>query len=81
MVGDEYRGKITYSLAHPEEVFDISWKFNPEVTIRPSRETFVFDIDPEFDIWTVEMFEDTAVRGGEYVNLSDAEIQTVIDTL
>ncbi|NPV54950.1 MAG: hypothetical protein HPY71_15795 [Firmicutes bacterium] len=79
-VGNEYRGKITYSLAHPEEVFDISWKFNPDVVIRPSTETFVFTDDPEFDIWTVKMFDDTAVRGGEYIKLSDVEIQAVIDS-
>ncbi len=81
MVGNEYRGKITYSLAHPEEVFDITWKFNPDVTIRPSQETFIFPNEPEFDIWTLEMFEKTAVHGGKYITLTDTEIQAVIDTL
>ena len=80
-VGDDYRGKITYSLAHPEEVFDITWKFNPDVTIRPSTETFVFPDDPQFDCWTLKMFEDTALYAGEYIKLSDAEIQAVIDSL
>ncbi len=77
-VGDTYRGKITYSLAHPEEVFDISWLYNPDVVIRPSTQTFVFNDRPDFDIWTVKMFEDTAVRGGKYIELTDTEINEII---
>jgi len=80
-VGTEYRGKITYSLAHPQEVFDITWKFNPDVTIRPSEEFFIFDVDPQFDMWTLKMFEDTAVRGGDYITLTDGEIQSIIDRI
>lgn len=80
-VGDVYTGKFTYSLGHPEEVFDISWKFNPDVVIRPSERFFVFNERPDFDIWTVKMFEDTALHAGEYIRLSDKEITTVIDSL
>ena len=80
-VGDTYTGKFTYSLSHPEEVFDIAWKFNPNVIIRPSERFFVFNERKDFDIWTVKMFEDVAVHGGKYITLTDSEIQAVIDSL
>ena len=80
-VGDTYTGKFTYSLAHPEEVFDISWKFNPDVILRPSERCFVFNERPDFDIWTVKMFEDVALRGGEYITMTGNEIQEAIDSL
>ena len=82
MVHDgSYRGKITYSLAHPEEVFDICWKYNPDVVIRPSQEQFVFPNRPDFDMWTVDMWESAAKKVGNYITLTDEEIAAVIAAL
>ena len=78
MAGGEYTGKITYSLSHPEEVFDIAWRFVPDVVLRPSQQYFVMNKRTDFDIWTVKMFNDTAEDAGEYIVLSGDEIKEVI---
>lgn len=80
-VNGQYRGKITYSMAYPQEVFDIAWKYNEEVVIRPSTEAFVFPEDPWFDIIYDDAFDETAVRAGEYYELTDEELTYVYDNL
>jgi len=67
-VPEGYRGKIVFLMTYPEVVWDIAWKFNPAVTIKPSEEVFIFDTNhPGFD-----MSKDS------YIKLDDEEINDII---
>lgn len=81
MCQGKYTGKITYSLAYPQEVFDIAWQYNPEVVIRPASQYFVFPENPWFDMIPDSAFDETAVYGGEYIELTDGEVKTIISQL
>ena len=75
-VKGEYTGKIVYLLGHPEEMFDICWKYNPDVVIRPAIEPWITDT-PGFDVWWLDNYE-KVLSGGDYYKLSEDEINQVI---
>jgi hypothetical protein len=52
-----YRGKSVFLCLEPERVFDISWRFNPDVVIEPVSDYTVFEDQIGYDAWTVEMHE------------------------
>jgi len=77
-VQEGYRGKIVFLMTYPEVVWDIAWKYNPQVVIRPAQEVFIFDaVHLGFDISTVDMLEEVFAKD-QYVDLSEDEIKRII---
>ncbi|NQU04267.1 MAG: hypothetical protein HQ589_08980 [Syntrophaceae bacterium] len=75
--GKNYRGKLVFMGEDPEVVFDIGWLFTPDVVIEPAMETWIFEANPGYDVWTQNMLDD--VMNEDYVRLTDGEIQEVLD--
>lgn len=71
-----YTGKIVFLLGNPEEVFDICWKYNPDVVIRRAREGWVFPT-PGFDNFMLAPYEKVLADGDFYV-MTDEEVSEVI---
>lgn len=76
LVEGKYRGKLVFMGQEPEVVFDIGWKFAPEVVIEPAWERWIFEDTPGYDVWTSDMLAE--VMKEEYVRLSDGEIDEVL---
>jgi hypothetical protein len=76
LVDNKYRGKLVFMGKKPEAVFDIGWKFTPEVVIEPAMEPWIFTEDPGYDVWTSDMLAE--VMKEDYVRLSKDEVQEVI---
>lgn len=74
-----YVGKIGFLLGHPEKQFDIAWMFNPDVTIQPAQQSWVFDT-PGFDVWRMKNY-DSFLEANPYVKLTDEEVDAVIENL
>lgn len=74
--GKNYRGKLVFMCESPEVVFDIGWLFDPEVVIEPALETWIFEANPGYDVWTSELL--AGVMDNDYVRLTDAEIEEVL---
>lgn len=75
--GKNYRGKLVFMCREPEVVFDIGWKFTPEVIIEPAWETWIFEDNPGYDVWSQDMLDE--VMNEDYVRLRDDEIKEVLD--
>lgn len=75
--GVNYRGKLVFMCKSPEVVFDIGWKFTPDVIIEPAMEKWIFAENPGYDVWTSDML--AKVMDQDYVTLTDSEIQAVLD--
>jgi hypothetical protein len=75
--GKNYRGKLVFMCQKPEVVFDIGWKFTPEVVIEPAMEPWIFKTNPGYDVWESDML--AAVMNSDYLRLTDSEIQKVLD--
>lgn len=67
-------GKVVFLLEEPEVMFDIAWKFNPDVTIRPSTVHFMLQDSTVFDVRRKEKIE-FYTSGGEFIVLSDDELR------
>lgn len=78
LVGGKYQGKLVFMGKEPEEVFDIGWQFTPQVVIEPARETWIFEENPGYDVWTSDML--AGVMDENYVRLTDGEIQEILNT-
>ncbi|TET29832.1 hypothetical protein E3J68_01335 [Candidatus Aerophobetes bacterium] len=78
LVGGKYRGKLVFMGQEPEVVFDIGWKFTPDVVIEPAWESWIFEANPGYDVWTSEMLAE--VMDEDYVRLTDQEIQEILNT-
>jgi len=78
LVGGNYRGKLVFMGKKPEVVFDIGWKFTPEVVIEPAWETWIFEENPGYDVWTSDMLDE--VMNEDYVKLTEEEIQEVLNS-
>jgi hypothetical protein len=76
--GKNYRGKLVFMCQKPEVVFDIGWKFIPEVVIEPAMEPWIFKNNPGYDVWDSSMLAD--VMNADYVRLTDSEISKVLDS-
>jgi hypothetical protein len=61
----------------PEVVFDIGWKFTPEAIIEPAWETWIFEANPGYDVWSQELLDE--VMSEDYVRLTGDEIKEVLD--
>ena len=78
LVDGKYRGKLVFMGQQPEVVFDIGWKFDPNVVIEPAWEPWIFEGHPGYDVWTTAMLDE--VMDENYVRLSDEEIAAVLDS-
>jgi hypothetical protein len=76
MVDGKYRNKLVFMCQDPEVVFDIGWKFTPDVVIEPAWETWIFGANPGYDVWSSDMLAE--VMDADYVTLTDAEIDEVL---
>ena len=73
-----YTGKIIFLLGHPYEVFDICWKYNPDVVIRRATEGWQTD-NKGFDLFYVKRYWDiVAKEKNNYYYPTEAELQEVI---
>ena len=77
LVDGKYRGKLVFMGKEPEVVFDIGWKFTPDVAIEPAWEPWIFEGHPGYDVWTSAMLAE--VMNEDYVRLSNEEIAGVLD--
>lgn len=76
LVEGKYRGKLVFMGQEPEVVFDIGWQFKPDVVIEPAWETWIFDENSGYDVWTSDMLAE--VMNEDYVRLTDEEIHEVL---
>lgn len=76
LVEGKYRGKLVFMGQEPEVVFDIGWQFKSDVIIEPAWETWIFDENPGYDVWTSDMLAE--VMNEDYVRLTDEEIHEVL---
>ena len=51
-------------------------QFKPDVVIEPAWETWIFDENPGYDVWTSDMLAE--VMNEDYVRLTDEEIHEVL---
>jgi len=77
LVGGKYRGKLVFMGQEPEVVFDIGWKFTPKMVIEPAWESWIFEANPGYDVWTSDMLAE--VMDEDYVRLTDQEIQEMLN--
>ena len=74
-----YQGKIVFLVGYPEKVFDICWRFNPEVTICRATEGWIFPT-PGFDTWYYTGYQGV-IDNAEFISLTDEEINAAISLL
>jgi hypothetical protein len=72
-----YTGKNVFLVGYPEKVFDTTWRFNPDVVIRSSEKSFLYGIDPGFDIWYRPQL-DKVLDANNFYKMSNDEISEVI---
>ncbi|MEW6261610.1 MAG: hypothetical protein AB1641_00905 [Thermodesulfobacteriota bacterium] len=77
LVAGQYRGKLVFMGRAPEMVFDIGWKFTPEIVVEPAWEPWIFEANPGYDVWTADMLAE--VMAEDYVRLTEGEIKEVLD--
>jgi hypothetical protein len=79
-VNNDYQGKIVFLTAHPEEVWDFGWWYNPDVVIRPATLEFSGyppeDGDISFDVWTKKYLYELLDRD-KYETLTDEQIEEI----
>jgi hypothetical protein len=69
-------GKIVFMLSYPQQIFDICWRYNPEVVLAPSTRPFMLT-DPEFDVRTQADLP-AFLAQGEWAKLSRAELRETV---
>jgi hypothetical protein len=69
-------GKIVYMLSYPQQIFDICWRFDPDVILAPSPKPFMLT-DPEFDVRTQDDLP-AFLASGNWMKLSRAELRRAI---
>jgi hypothetical protein len=78
-VRGEYRGKLVFLGNWPEKVYDIGWRYDPNVVIAPSLEPWGRDdCPPGFDLCFTSEFNDLIAQN-EYVKLTETEIKEIIE--
>ncbi|MFB3820241.1 MAG: hypothetical protein ACE147_21500 [Candidatus Methylomirabilales bacterium] len=76
LVQGKYQGKLVFMCQKPEVVWDIGWRFDSQAILEPALETWIFDANPGYDVWTSAMLAD--VMAHDYVRLTDAEVAEVL---
>ncbi|RMF93737.1 MAG: hypothetical protein D6736_01260 [Nitrospinota bacterium] len=78
LVGKEYTGKLVFMGQEPEKVYDIGWKFNPDVIIKPTEIPWNFPEPIGYDVITWEMIEEE-INQHPYLKLTPEEISSVVE--
>ena len=78
LMGTTYRGKLVFMGKKPEKVYDIGWKFNPDVTIRPAEETWMFPDRVGYDVMTDAMTAEETNKH-PFVTLTPDEVSAVVE--
>jgi len=72
---NNYVGKLNFNLSHPHVMFDIAWMFNPDVTIRPAQEGWIFGTK-YFDAWPMGNY-DKFIAANDYKKLTEEELDAI----
>ena len=75
LTGGKYRAKLVFMGREPEAVFDIGWKFSPEVVIEPAKEPWIME-QPGYDHWPKSLLNE--VMDHDYYELTAQEIDNVV---
>ncbi len=70
-----YTGKLVFLLGRPEEVFDIAWIYNPDVTIRRAQQGWIFDL-PGFDLFRIDAYNKVLAEA-DFYHLTDGELAEI----
>lgn len=70
-------GKTVFMLSYPQQVFDIAWRFDPDVVLGASPKPFMFDDDPWFD-WRTQDDMPKLLALGDYVKLPRATLHEAV---
>jgi len=77
LVKGEYQGKLVFMGRDPEEVYDIGWKFNPDVILQATDAAWVFETQRGYDLWDRARY-DKMMEQGDYIRLTDKQISEII---
>ncbi len=75
LTGGKYRAKLVFMGREPEAVFDIGWKFSPDVVIEPAKEPWIME-QPGYDHWPKSLLNE--VMDHDYYELTTQEIDNVV---
>lgn len=67
-----YINKLNFNLAHPQKMFDVAWMFNPDVTLRPAQQGWIFGTR-YFDGWPAKNYAEFIAQS-DYIHLTEEEI-------
>lgn len=76
-VRGEYTGKVIYLVGYPEKVFDTTWRYDPDVVLKPAEDTWIYGKDVGFDNWYRPMY-DEIIDANDFYKMTDLEIAEVI---
>ncbi|MHB1160350.1 MAG: hypothetical protein ACYC66_12875 [Chloroflexota bacterium] len=79
LVDGKYTGKLVHMGKNPEAVYDLGWRFNPNVIIEPAMDNWNIPGTPGYDILTTD--DNKAILSHSYVAVTDSEIQAVLDAV
>jgi hypothetical protein len=74
-VNGVYTGKLVFLLGNPEEVFDICWIYNPDVTICRAQNGWIFP-EAGFDNFMVYPYNEV-LKTADFYTLTDEEVAAV----
>jgi hypothetical protein len=74
-----YKAKIVF-MTEGNVTWDIGWTYNPLTTLKPSCSPVVEPEDPQFDIWTLDMY-DKLIGKYKFTTLDEDEVKKVIDAI
>jgi len=76
---NNYVAQLKFNIGWPyQKMFDIPWLYNPDVTIRPAEQEWIFDTIG-YDLWVVETYDDF-IAASDYVRLTKEEIDHIVDS-
>lgn len=78
-VDGTYTGKHVFLGRRPELVYDIGWKYDPDVVIERADEPWMRDDCPDGFDWCLTSEFDALIERDDYTRLEDDEIAAVID--
>lgn len=78
-VDGSYVGKLVFLGRWPELVYDIGWQYDPETLIERADEPLMREDAPDGFDWCLTSEFNELIARDEYIELTDAERQAVID--
>lgn len=76
LVAGKYTGKLVHMGRNPEAVYDLGWKFNPDVIIEPALDDWNIPGTSGFDILSEK--DNQEILNQVYAPVSEEEIQEVL---